>query len=246
MTRLAAVVTCVVMLVPSFVHGQARPYKISDGFLDRVAFPSASISSECATPLIPTAPEYTKSLQCSVVNVSIIDTSGGVQWGLARYRRLAVDSYEDFTDTLDFDELVLFEQHPSADSVALLWHVIRARQYEFITDADWTRRDKNFLLRITLCLNGTGGCSEAFLLRSPSGWSVVEMAFLDEMKKYFPEGYRIHKGRRLDLRTLSGVQPIAAPGDGNCCPSGLVEFSLDLVGSTLHLRSAKVIKPKQE
>jgi len=90
------------------------------------------------------------------------------------------------------------------------------------------------------CIRGTGGCVEEVLVRGIGGWSDVELAFLDELGEHLPDGYSLHKGRRIDLTTLAFEQPIAGPDDPNCCPSASLVGTVLLDGVTLRLVEARL------
>ena len=93
-----------------------------------------------------------------------------------------------------------------------------------------------------VCVNGTGGCAQHFLL-GQGDWAVVTQSYLEDLARLVPEGWRLHKGRMIDLQSLEGVQPLAAPLDANCCPSGMMTFRVTLRGRDLRLVDAEVRTP---
>lgn len=76
------------------------------------------------------------------------------------------------------------------------------------------------LLSVTFCVNGTGGCSQEFALRSSDGrWRAIRQAWLNQL----PQGHvgRIRHGARIDpySRRAKPVStgmtiPIAVPPSG--------------------------------
>jgi hypothetical protein len=64
--------------------------------------------------------------------------------------------------------------------------------------------------------------------------------------KQTPEGWSLHKGRELDLSSLTGIQPLLGPDDANCCPAGSIGFSVSLQGRAFVLEDASVDVPEPE
>jgi hypothetical protein len=74
------------------------------------------------------------------------------------------------------------------------------------------------LLSVMQCVNGTGGCSQEFLLRRPDGhWLPVWQTWLGQLPRGF-EG-RIRHGVRIEPKTLRGAAGFYGDQDPNCCPS---------------------------
>jgi hypothetical protein len=98
------------------------------------------------------------------------------------------------------------------------------------------------LLSVMSCVNGTGGCSQAFILRQPNGpWRPVRQTWLDQL----PSGDvdRIRHGARIDPRTLQGEAGFYADGDPNCCPSQRLVFRLAVRGDSLTLLRHALVGP---
>jgi hypothetical protein len=72
----------------------------------------------------------------------------------------------------------------------------------------------------------------------------VEQPFLSSLAALAPENWALHKGREIDLRSLSGEQPLLGPDDPNSSPSGMIRFSLSLNGRALELVDATVDVPE--
>ncbi|HEV7364269.1 MAG TPA: hypothetical protein VGN76_00330, partial [Gemmatimonadales bacterium] len=97
------------------------------------------------------------------------------------------------------------------------------------------------LLSVMQCVNGTGGCSQEFLLRHPDGhWFPVWQAWFDQLPRGF-EG-RIRHGVRIDPRTLRGEAGFYGDRDPNCCPSQELIVHLTLRGDSLVLLRQAVSK----
>lgn len=172
-----------------------------------------------------------------------MDTADAWWWTMARYRRRAVERYDGTVDTVDFDEVVLFGVDRDREMAIPVWHLIRDRSIEFIAGFRWSRKRSGLLLAVDICVNGTGGCHEEWLTEyAGDHWAVVEQSYLSELARRAPEGFALHWGRRMDLETMTGEQPIARASDANCCPSGLMRFSVWLDGRRLKLITAEVVK----
>jgi hypothetical protein len=90
------------------------------------------------------------------------------------------------------------------------------------------------LLSVMQCVNGTGGCSQEFLLRPPDGrWFPVWQAWLDQLPPGF-EG-RLRHGVRIDPKTLRGEAGFYGDRDPNCCPSQNLIVHLTVRGDSLVL-----------
>ena len=194
---------------------------------------------DCVTDLDVSPDVPVVDLGCSVAeSVPLGAASGAAAWML-RYRRVATQDYEEFIDTLSIDEFVLVRQLATGRFEAI-WRLSRDRTYEFLEDVRFAAKDRGTLVSYLICLNGTGGCEQRFLYGGPGGWTEVDQSFRDALLVYVPEGWSIHKGRRIDVTTLRGVQPIVLPTDANCCPSGAIAFTVELWDRDLRLVSATI------
>ena len=186
--------------------------------------------------------------RCEVVRYRALGTRSRSGWSSAEYRWVSLFSAEDTTrgpsarDTVAEDEVVLFAAAESG-RVRPVWH----ERFETGSHALWrsvTPQNAKFgadiLLSIQHCMNGTGGCSQEFLRRSPSGqWTSVRQAWIDQL----PPGIagRINHGVRIDVQSLRGEGGLYGPRDPNCCPSELLRVQLGLRGDSLVLRSQTVV-----
>ena len=126
----------------------------------------------------------------------------------------------------------------SSKSLAL-WHLTRIQAYEFLERVESVESNGGTPVSYLTCLNGTGGCTQHFLFGQGT-WEVVAQPYLRVLEELLPQDWSLHKGRLIDLDTLRGTQPITRPGDANCCPSGMIEFVVELSDGALHLVSATV------
>jgi hypothetical protein len=231
--------------IASHAHAQ-RPYEIGEGLADSARVAWGAVQGCCLTVLqtgfvIPAADST-----CRVVNVVPLGTVGGVEWHVARYRRHVFFADSALADTMDLDEMALFSRAPGAADGHLAWHVVRDRDVEFLDSLLLTRTQRDTFLELTICLNGTGGCGTEYLRFLGNRWHALSQPFAKALQARLPAGHWLHKGRQLDLASLTGVWPVAAPGDGNCCPSLEIPFAVRLAGDSLTLLSAGPLRPSPD
>jgi hypothetical protein len=179
---------------------------------------------------------------CEVRSVGRLESLGRSRWMTARYSWTSVFSAEDRTrgaaarDTVAEEEVVLFEADQNG-TVRPAWH----SRFETGNYAIWRSITPELaparggtLLSVMQCVNGTGGCSQEFLLRHPEGrWIPVWQAWLRQL----PRGLdgRIRHGARIDPRTLRGEAGLYGDRDPNCCPSQNLIVHLTVRGDSLVL-----------
>ena len=223
---------------PATVAGQFRPTTAEEGLVrpTELVRPTAS---GCLTAMDWEEGLEIQELDCEVVDsTSITGPQEGRVW-MYKYLRRAIWRYEPVVDTLALDELVLVEAHAGREERQIIWRLVSERAISFLGQVESAISEGRVLVSYFECLNGTGGCGQQFLLGEEE-WSVVAQPYLDELETLVPEGWRLHKGRRIDIQTMEGVQPIAKPTDGNCCPSGRIDFTVVLREGRLELLGAVV------
>jgi hypothetical protein len=181
------------------------------------------------------------STDCRVI---AYDTLRLPDWFAARYARTSVFTAEDTSrgrearDTVTAEEVVLFEA-TAAHATVPVWHT----RFETGGYAIWRSvvpevaltNDGTLLLSVMSCVNGTGGCVQAFLHRHANGrFAPVTQTWLEEL----PNGFfgRIRHGVSIDPQTLRGEAGFYNDDDYNCCPSHTLEVDLALRGDRLVLR----------
>lgn len=215
------------------------PYEAGDGFLSGISAPAARIFHACLTDLDIDHVGEVVDVGCSVVDSTRVPSSPTRPTWMLTYRRRATLAFDAFVDTLTIGELVLVEADLTAASAEPVWHVARDQAHELLAGIETADLATGVLVSYLACLNGTGGCAQHFLL-GQQVWHVVGQPYLEALQALLPDGWSLHKGRVIDLATLTGEQPIAAPGDPNCCPSGAIDFSVELRGTALQLVGATV------
>jgi hypothetical protein len=181
-------------------------------------------------------------IACDVVEA--VDLGMPSEAWLLRYHRTAEVPEGGVVAVVELEEFVVIEASGSGyrtvwhDPVDLRFHSLRAGPVAGVDGATvvayWT------------CLQGTGGCAQQFLIRDGGGWGIVEQAYLSDLARLAPEGWSLHKGRELDLSSLTGIQPLLGPDDANCCPAGSIGFSVSLQGRAFVLEDASVDVPEPE
>ena len=163
---------------------------------------------------------------CTVASLGPIDSTAQPRWMTAHYHWTSVYTAEDSSrgaaarDTAIEEEVVVFRTAAPGNLIPV-WH----GRFETGDHGIWRSVTPEVaparggtLLSVMQCFNGTGGCSQEFLLRHPDGrWYPVRQAWLDQLPRGF-EG-RIRHGVRIDPKTLRGKAGFYSDRDPNCCPS---------------------------
>ena len=179
---------------------------------------------------------------CRVVSFAPVDSTPQPHWMAAHYSWTSVYSVEDSSlgpgarDTAMEEEVVLFKT-AKPGSLIPVWH----DRFEIGDHAIWRSVTPELaparggtLLSVMQCVNGTGGCSQEFLLRHPDGrWIPIWQAWLDQLPRGFEA--RIRHGVRIDPKTLRGEAGFHGERDPNCCPSQNLIVHLAVRGDSLVL-----------
>jgi len=178
---------------------------------------------------------------CISLGFKSLGVAGGTRWysSLASRRWLLDDSAKGSADTVVESELVLFTAPATRGTlVTPVWH------YRFEPDElrsvtpEIVSLDGGALVAIDECVNGTGGCSQSFLVRRGGALSNVRLSFLDSLNRRFPGA--INHGYHVDVRTLHASAAVYSPDDANCCPSRVAEMRLRLRGDALEITELRV------
>ena len=186
---------------------------------------------------------------CEVASLAPTDSTGAPRWMTAHYNRTSIYSAEDSSrgagarDTAREEEVVLFKAM-TPDSLIPVWHA----RFETGDYAIWRSITPEVaparggtLLSVMQCVNGTGGCSQEFLLRHPDGrWFPLRQAWLDQLPRGF-QG-RIRHGVRIEPKTLRGEAGFYGDSDPNCCASQDLIVYLTVRGDSLVLLR-KAVRP---
>jgi hypothetical protein len=186
--------------------------------------------------------------RCDVVRYRALGPGSRSEWSSAEYRWVSLFTAEDTTrgssapDTVAEDEVVLFAAAETG-RVRPVWH----ERFETGSHALWwsvtpevAKFGADILLSIQHCVNGTGGCSQDFLRRSPSGqWTSVRQVWVDQLPRAIAG--RINHGVNIDVHDLRGEGGLYGRRDPNCCPSELLRVQLRLRGDSLILHAQSVV-----
>lgn len=191
--------------------------------------------------------------RCDVLRYRELGTGSKSGWFSVEYRWLSLFTAEDTTrgpaarDTVTENEVVLLAAAETG-LVRPIWH----ERFETGRYAIWrsvtpeiAKIGASILLSVEHCVNGTGGCSQDFLQRSPSGqWTSVRQVWLTQLPRILAG--RIQHGVHIDVRSLRGEGGLYGSRDPNCCPSELLRLQLGLRGDSLVLRSQTVVPGPQQ
>jgi hypothetical protein len=185
--------------------------------------------------------------RCRVTAFESVAGAPGI-WKLARYERVLTFSPENpaqrANDTIAQEEVVLFEIR-EPNRLSPIWHVRYESDaygiYRSVTPEIAASPSTTVLLSVMSCVNGTGGCSQEFIIRHRDGrWAPVTQPWLEELPNGFLQ--RIRHGVRVEPSTLRAEAGFYGDADPNCCPSEILVADLVLRGDTLVLRAAPQIK----
>jgi len=177
---------------------------------------------------------------CGALGLHDVGSAGGQFWRYGTYERRWLLAPK---DTVVEREVVLFKTS-SRDQTKLqpLWHYhYEAAILASAKPAVRAVAGGALLLAVDECVNGTGGCSQSFVILKQDKPTPVTLAFLDSLERRFPGGIR--HGFHVDLRTLRGSLALYSGNDANCCPSTIGEFTVRLRGTSLALATLQLRRP---
>lgn len=203
----------------------------------------SKIQTECVTPAPRPAARDTSRHTCRVISLRRVGSIADTSWFSVRYLRTTLSGDSGATDSAAYDELVLAGRVRTNPEGTVHWHARRDRSIAFLDTLTWTRSPVGVFVEMRICLNGTGGCAYEYLHRLSDSWQPIRQLFIAALERQLPAGYRLHKGQRLNLRTMQGLWPVAREADGNCCPSSQVSFRVQLRGDALDLVSVGAVRP---
>jgi hypothetical protein len=237
--RLIHLLAPIALLGPAGVSAQAISEQVDSGFVRGA--PSVSRGDATTACVLPLGEPFELEVRVTGCEVAeVVDAEEG--WVLVHYRRPALVTEPPETPTW-VDQVVLFAVEGDTGELSPRWRYEVERTFSFVSGLAAVRRPEGVVLELLACLNGTGGCLREYLLLRPGRLDVVAQPFVAEMQALLPAGLHLHKGMTLDLATLSGVWPVAAPEDPNCCPSRELAFEVRFVGTALELVSSRLSPP---
>ena len=215
-------------------------------FLTRPSVPIDAVRERCLELGDDT---YTKDVPqvgaCVTRGVASRGTAAGLRWYSALFDRrwLLTDSGTAArADTAAESELVLFTagERPGRDTLLTpVWHVrFEPELFRSMTPEIVAVNGGGALVGVDECVNGTGGCSQSFLLWRNNRWHVVRLTFVDSLNRRFPGA--INHGFHVDVKTLHASAAVYSPSDANCCPSRTAEMQLRLRNVALEIVSLRL------
>ncbi|HSM34790.1 MAG TPA: hypothetical protein VK837_00205 [Longimicrobiales bacterium] len=194
----------------------------------------------CATPAA--LPPGSVETGCDVVEA--LDLGTATESWLVRYHRTAEVPEGGATAVVEIEEFAVLEA--AGSGYRAVWHLPVDLRFQSLSAGEVAGVDGATVLAYWLCYRGTGGCAQQFLIRDGGGWGIVDQPYLGALAGLAPEGWTLHEGREIDLRSLSGQQPLLGPEDPNASPSGVIRFTVALRGRALELADATVDVPEPE
>lgn len=175
---------------------------------------------------------------CVLGAVASRGTAGGRRWYSTTVQRrwLLADSGKANTDTVVESELVLFAAAPRPSRDTLLtpvWHYRFEPEILASVTPEIAAANDGVLVAIDECVNGTGGCSQSFLLEHAGRWRMARLAFVDSLNRLYPNA--ILHGYHVDAHTLRASAAVYGASDANCCPSRVAEMRLRLRDGALEI-----------
>ncbi len=236
----AAALACAAALLATEAFAQDYTTGPEGRFLDPAARAASDPFAECSTEL---SSADAAELACDVMEA--LDLQTPVEAWLLRYRRSAEVPEGGATAVVEVEEFALIEA--AGGGYEVVWRLPVDLRFERLGTGAIAQLGPATVIAYQVCAQGAGGCDEQYLMRD-RGWTVLAQPFLDRLAELAPEGWTLDRGRRVDLGSLTGVQPLTGPedADGNCCASGSIRFSLALEGDALVLADATVDVPEPE
>jgi hypothetical protein len=181
--------------------------------------------------------------KCRVVEWKPLRPADGAQFFSARYEWTDDDVVNGEHFARREAETVVFSR--AADGkMKPEWHAVFDRDYYVSATPEVVPAPGGgALMSIVTCVNGTGGCAQAFLLRRIGVWTEVRQRWIDQLPRSMHG--RFWKGAYVDPATLRGDAGLYDANDANCCPSHDLHVRVALVGSSLVLRSYTVGPPER-
>ncbi len=181
---------------------------------------------------------------CHAGGVTSLGAAAGRRWAYRLYERrwLLPGSGTTPADTVAETEIVLFA---TGDSMLVpVWHYrFESDLLRSVTPEVAATADEGALFAVDECVNGTGGCGQAFFAYRAGKWRAIKTAFLDSLNRRYPGA--VAHGFHVNVHTLAADAALYSAGDANCCPSRSAEMQLRLRGDALEIVSLRA-RPTSE
>lgn len=94
-----------------------------------------------------------------------------------------------------------------------------------------------------VCMTGTNECGRELLAWTDGAVEPIDDHTVAEIRSRLPKGYDIKINPEIDLHSMSGSGKAWKSGDGDCCPSAAIQFTLRLDARELHIEELKFQRP---
>jgi hypothetical protein len=179
---------------------------------------------------------------CRVKEWGPLKAVDGTRFFYARYEYPRSGPAASHGGTQGLARTVVFARMPDG-RVRPEWYAVFEREfYLSVTPRVEPAPGGGALVSVESCVNGTGGCSQDFLLRRGGRWSTVRQRWVGQLPAAMKG--RFWKGTYVDPATLRGRFGLYGDRDPNCCPSRSLAVRVALVGTSLVLRGYRVGPPE--
>ena len=100
------------------------------------------------------------------------------------------------------------------------------------------------IIESKVCMTGTNGVRERDLHMESTARSSRSTTAPSPRSARGSQGYDIKINPEIDLHSMSGSGKAWKHGDGDCCPSAAIEFTLRLDARELHIEEPKLQRPR--
>jgi len=98
------------------------------------------------------------------------------------------------------------------------------------------------IIESKVCMTGTEECGRELVTWTDGRIETIDDHTVAEIRARLPKGYDLKMNPEIDLGSMSGSGKAWKSGDGDCCPSAAIEFTLRLEARELHLEELKFQK----
>ena len=232
-----ALVALSFLATPDAAAAQAYAADPAGRMLDPPARIAGDPLSACATTA--DLPSGSVETGCDVVDA--LDLGTATESWLVRYHRTAEVPEGGATAIVEIEEFAVLEA--SGSGYRAVWHLPIDRRFQSLSVGEVAGVGGATVVAYRVCARA---CTQQFLIRDGGGWGIVEQPYVNQLAGLAPEGWSLSEGREIDLRSLSGQQPLVGAEDANAGQSGTIRFSVSLRGRDLELADATVDVPEPE
>lgn len=151
--------------------------------------------------------------------------------------------------TEEIDHLAMYEGTAQNPRLRKVWSAEADRANSVKELPRLSKLGRDLVGVVRECLNGTGGCSESLIRRTPEGWRDVELGkFMADWKARLPAVFEngFGKGIELDVAAQRATGLVYKKDDPNCCPSGRSVAAWSLEGNALKFLSAQTEEIRED